>query len=73
MRDEIAKSHSNVQYLSLSSFDKLVDQLRVFASQLNEKNIEINRLQQLCTKNKIDFVIKKEEPKPIVATPPKTK
>ena len=73
MRDNISRSHSNAEYTSLSSFDKLVDQLKVFAAQINEKNTEIIRLQQLCQKNKIEYTLKKEGPKPIAVTPPKTK
>ncbi len=68
MRDQVSRSQSNAEYSALSSFDKLVEQLRVFANQLNQKNIEINRLEQLCTKNKVDYTIK---PQPIVIPPNK--
>lgn len=55
MRAAQSQAHSDTQYLSLSNFDKLVDQLRIFAAQINDRNIEITRLQELCIKNKIDI------------------
>jgi len=55
MRAAQSQAHSDTQYLSLSNFDKLVDQLRIFSSQINERNIEISRLQELCIKGKIDI------------------
>ena len=57
MRDNVSRTHSNSEYTALSSFDKLVDQLHLFATQINEKNLEINRLQKMCEKNKIDYAI----------------
>jgi len=55
MRSAQSQAHSDTQYLSLSNFDKLVDQLRIFAAQINDRNIEISRLQELCIKGKIDI------------------
>jgi len=54
MRDNQSRAHSDTQYLSLSNFDKLVDQLRIFSAQINDRNIEVARLQELCIKNNID-------------------
>ncbi len=35
----------------------MVEQLKIFANQISERNIEVVRLQQLCKKNKIDHTI----------------
>ena len=69
LRDGISRTHSNAEYSALSSFDKLVDQLKAFAVQINEKNTEIIRLQQLCKKNSIEYAPKKLEEKPIIPPP----
>ena len=50
-----------------------MQQLQQFAIRIQRGDEEIKRLQELCTKNNIDFAIKKEVPKPVVAIPPKTK
>jgi len=55
MRAAQSQAHSDTQYLSLSNFDKLVDQLRIFSAQINDRNIEITRLQELCIKGNIDI------------------
>ena len=55
MRAAQSQAHSDTQYLSLSNFDKLVDQLRIFSAQINDRNIEITRLQELCIEHKIDI------------------
>ncbi len=47
----------------------MVDQLKIFAVQINEKSMEISRLQQLCKKNAIDYLPKTLENKPTVPTP----
>jgi len=87
MRATQSQAHSDTQYLSLSNFDKLVDQLRIFAAQINDRNIEITRLQELCIKGKIDITPPPPAPvqmpanegvvppdvKPVVTPPDKTK
>jgi len=47
----------------------MVEQLKIFAVQINEKNIEITRLQQICKKNSIDYLPKNLEEKPTVPPP----
>lgn len=54
MRKAESQAHSDAQYMSLSNFDKLVDQLRIFSAQINDRNMEVARLQELCTKNNVD-------------------
>ena len=74
MRDDILRTQSTSNTASIIGFDKLTDQLRVFASQINDRNIEVTRLQQLCIKNKIDFAIPPQKVKlaeNTAATPPK--
>ena len=69
MRAAQSQAHSDTQYLSLSNFDKLVDQLRIFSAQINDRNIEITRLQELCIEHKIDITppaIKLPENKAVV-------
>jgi len=73
MRAAESQSHSDTQYLSLSNFDKLVDQLRIFSAQINDRNIEVTRLQELCTKHNIDFAIAPQQvvlPANKAVTPP---
>ncbi len=75
MRDNILRTQSNSNNAAISGFDNLVAQLKVFATQINEKNTEISRLVQLCAKNKIDTsitpVIPKVETKPTPVIQPK--
>ena len=75
MRDDILRTQSTASTAAILGFDKLVDQMRVFASQINDRNIEITRLRELCTKNNIDFAIPPAEPVKLpenkAVTPPK--
>jgi len=57
MRDDILRTQSTANTASIIGFDKLVDQMRVFVSQINDRNIEITRLRELCAENKIDHAI----------------
>ena len=50
MRDNIAKSHSNAEYSALSSFDKLVEQLQLFGSQINEMDGLAGRAKDMAEK-----------------------
>ena len=65
MRDNILRTQSQSNTASITSFDNMVSQLRVFAQQINDKNVEIKRLQELCKTSNVDFTI------PPVAEPPK--
>lgn len=85
MRSAQSQAHSDTQYLSLSNFDKLVDQLRIFSAQINDRNIEISRLQELCIKSNVDItppapspvklpeneavILPAQKETPVVATP----
>jgi len=79
MRDNILRSQSTASTAAITSFDNLIEQLKVFVSQINAQSAEIKRLQGLCTKNKIDYSIL--PPKPIsthpstqdITNPPKTR
>ena len=62
LRDNILRSQSTASTAAITSFDNLVEQLKVFVNQINAQNIEIKRLQELCTKSKIDFAIPPPEP-----------
>jgi len=57
MRDNILRTQSQSQTVAITSYDALVDQLAKFGAQLNDKNVEIVRLQELCKKNNIDYSI----------------
>lgn len=65
MRDNILRTQSNSNTASITGFDNLVTQLKIFVNQINAQSKEITRLQELCTKNKIDFAI----PPPVVKLP----
>lgn len=73
MRDNILRTQSQASTAAITSFDGIVDQLKVFALQINDRNSEIQRLQELCKKNNIDYAVPKPgEPKtPKVENPPK--
>ena len=86
MRDDILRTQSTASTASIIAFDKMVEQLRVFASQINDRNIEVARLQELCIKNKINIAVVPQEvklpannavippdAKPVVVEPPKPK
>lgn len=57
MRDNILRTQSNSNTASITSFDNLVEQCKVFVNQINAHTAEVKRLQELCTKNKIDWAI----------------
>ena len=65
MRDSILRTQSQCSTAAITSFDNLVNQLKIFAQQINDKSVEIVRLQQLCKTNKIEYAI------PPVVQPPK--
>ncbi len=64
MRDSILRTQSQCSTAAITSFDNMVNQLKIFAKQINDKSVEIVRLQQLCKTNNIDFAIS-----PVVQTP----
>jgi len=72
MRDNILRTQSQASTVAITSYDSLIEQLKLFARQLNESNVEVKRLQELCKKNNIDVTIPpvvpkiapKETPKP---------
>ena len=65
MRDSILRTQSQCSTVAISSFDNVVNQLKIFAQQINDKSVEIVRLQELCKKNNIEYAI------PPVVVPPK--
>ena len=65
MRDNILRTQSQCSTAAITSFDNMVNQLKIFAQQINDKSVEIVRLQQLCKKNSIEYAI------PPVVVPPK--
>lgn len=62
MRDNILRSQSQSNTAAITGFDNLVEQLRIFVNQINSQSKEIERLQELCTKNKIDYAIPVKTP-----------
>jgi hypothetical protein len=64
MRDNVLRTQSQASTTSILAFDNLVEQLKIFAHQINDKTAEIVRLQELCKKNNIDVSIAPQE-KPI--------
>lgn len=72
MRDNILRTQSTSNTAAITSFDNLVTQMKIFVNQINAQSAEIKRLQELCTKNKIDYAIPAApEPKPSVKVTPK--
>ncbi len=74
MRDNILRTQSQSNTAAITSFDNMVNQLKIFAQQINDKSVEIVRLQQLCKTNKIEYAIAPvaaQQPKP--AEPAKIK
>lgn len=63
MRDNILRTQSTSNTASITGFDNLVAQLKIFVDQINAQSEEITRLQELCTKNKIDWAIPPVVPK----------
>lgn len=75
LRDNILRTQSQSNTASITGFDNMVEQMKVFVGQINAQSAEIIRLQGLCTKNKIDYAI--PAPNPIELpkskiTPPKS-
>ena len=66
MRDNILRSQSQASTVAITSYDNLLEQLKLFARQVNESNLELKRLRELCKKNNIDTAIPPVAPK---ATP----
>ncbi len=57
MRDNILRTQSTCNTASITGFDSLVAQLKIFVGQINAQSTEIKRLQGVCTKNNIDYAI----------------
>ena len=57
MRDNILRTQSTCNTASITGFDSLVAQMKIFVGQINAQSAEIKRLQELCTKNNIDYAI----------------
>ena len=57
MRDNILRTQSQSNTASITGFDNLLSQLKIFVQQINDKSQEILRLQTLCKKNNIDSAI----------------
>lgn len=69
MRDNILRTQSQSNTASITGFDNMVEQIKVFFGQINAQSAEIIRLQELCKKNKIDYAIPPvDEVKSIVKT-----
>ena len=62
MRDNILRTQSTCNTASITGFDNLVSQLKIFVGQINAQSAEIKRLQELCKNNKIDFAIPPPQP-----------
>lgn len=76
MRDNILRTQSASNTAAITGFDNLVEQCKVFVNQINAHTAEVKRLQELCTKNKINYsippvVIKLPESK--ITPPPENK
>ncbi len=72
MRDNILRTQSQSNTASITAFDNMVSQLRIFAQQINDKNVEIKRLQELCKTSNVDFTIPPVAKPPTSAEAPKT-
>lgn len=57
MRDNILRTQSTSNTASITGFDSLVGQLKIFVGQINAQSTELKRLQELCKKNNIDYAI----------------
>jgi hypothetical protein len=73
MRDSILRTQSQSSTAAITSFDNMVNQLKIFAQQINDKSVEIVRLQQLCKTNKIEYAIPPVVQPAKPAEPPKPK
>lgn len=65
MRDNILRTQSSASTAAITSFDNMVAQMKIFVNQINAHTAEVKRLQELCTKHKIDYSI----PPPVVKLP----
>jgi hypothetical protein len=65
MRDNILRTQSQASTAAITSFDSMIEQLKVFVLQINDKNNEIIRLQGLCKKNNIDCAVPPVVQKPV--------
>lgn len=68
MRDNILRSQSTASTAAITSFDNMVAQMKIFVNQINAHTVEVKRLQELCTKHKIDYSIP-----PVVVKIPESK
>jgi hypothetical protein len=76
MRDDVLRSQSTASTTSILSFDNLVEQMKIFVRQINDKDVEIMRLHELCKKNNVDYTVKIETPQkstPAAKVTPTTK
>jgi len=64
MRDNILRTQSQSSTASITGYDNLVEQLKIFVNQINAQSTEILRLQELCKKSNIDYTI--PAPPPVV-------
>jgi hypothetical protein len=71
MRDSILRTQSQASTSAITSFDGIVEQLKIFALQINDRNTEIKRLQELCKKSNIDFAVPPVAEKPVKIEAPK--
>ena len=71
MRDNILRTQSQCSTAAITSFDNMVNQLKIFAQQINDKSVEIVRLQEVCKTNSIDYAIPPVAVQPKPAEPPK--
>ena len=70
MRDNILRTQSQSNTAAITGFDNMVSQLQIFANQINDKNIENKRLQELCAKNNIDTAIPPQVAPSVAQTKP---
>jgi len=61
LRNNIILGHSKSEELSLNAYDKVVMLLQQQGTKLTESQKEIQRLQELCNQNKIDYKPKEEK------------
>lgn len=79
MQDNNLRSLSQTHTTVVNNFNSMVQQIQIFANQINAQSAEILRLQGLCKKNNIDYAIPPESqivsPQPStqkLSEPPKT-
>jgi hypothetical protein len=71
MRDNILRTQSQCNTAAITAYDNMVSQLKIFAQQINDKSVEIVRLQEVCKTNSIDFAIPPVVVQPKPAEPAK--